>query len=163
MALVVRGRSKCRLCEEVLHDNDEIVAFSAFMVNELDPIHGFSDSAVHKQCFEEDPRRDRVSQCWADWLESVSPGNRICSICTERVTVEPDHLYVSRFTLNGEEPGASYESRHYHINCLKEWDDIGLFLHAIQEYACSSQWKGDYLVRLLQHLRTKGISRPRAD
>jgi len=51
MALILRGKTECALCNIVIKDNDEVVATSHFITNKEDPLWRFSDAAMHKMCF----------------------------------------------------------------------------------------------------------------
>lgn len=54
MALIIYGKSICRLCNKTLEKNDEIKAYPAFLP--FDHRFGkFSDAAFHKVCAEADP------------------------------------------------------------------------------------------------------------
>ena len=51
MAIVLRGKTKCTICDCVITDVDKIVATSHFISNPNDPLWRFSDSAMHTSCF----------------------------------------------------------------------------------------------------------------
>ena len=63
MALVFPGKTTCGICDQVIQDDDEIVAFPAF----LRPDHKFwkySDGAFHDHCFNESPDREAVERVY---------------------------------------------------------------------------------------------------
>lgn len=69
MAVIVRGKSRCRLCGRILEEDDEIVGFPAF----LPPGHElsiFSEAAFHVRCFTADPRSPAVRSLFARY-ESI--------------------------------------------------------------------------------------------
>ena len=51
MAIVLRGKTECSVCGNVIKDGDEIVATSHFIADQNDPLWRFSDSAMHRSCF----------------------------------------------------------------------------------------------------------------
>lgn len=51
MAIIIRGKTLCPLCGEVLTEEDEIFATSHFISDKTDPLWCFSDAALHRQCF----------------------------------------------------------------------------------------------------------------
>lgn len=54
MAMIIRGQSKCPLCNQILEDTDHITAYPAFIP--FDHKFGrFSDAAFHTECFRKDP------------------------------------------------------------------------------------------------------------
>ena len=52
MALVIEGRTKCRLCREEIRSASEALAFPAF-IPEGHLYSSYSDSAYHRECFSE--------------------------------------------------------------------------------------------------------------
>jgi hypothetical protein len=66
MALTFRGQSTCQLCGGVLAESDDLVAFPAFLpaAHEL---FAFSDAALHRKCFEQDPRAARIEALYAKY------------------------------------------------------------------------------------------------
>ncbi len=51
MAIVIRGKTKCAICDSVITDVDKILASSQFISDQNDPLWRFSDSAMHSSCF----------------------------------------------------------------------------------------------------------------
>ena len=51
MAIVLRGKTECSVCGNVIKEGDEIVATSHFIADQNDPLWRFSDSAMHCYCF----------------------------------------------------------------------------------------------------------------
>ena len=58
MALILRGKTKCSICDTVLADDDDIIGTPHFIVDPDDPLWGFSDSGMHRTCFVAWPQRD---------------------------------------------------------------------------------------------------------
>jgi len=68
MALIFWGSTRCRLCERVLYQQDEVVAFAAFLPVGH-PLHSYSDCAFHRRCFQEwpdGPEFERLYQRFQD-------------------------------------------------------------------------------------------------
>jgi hypothetical protein len=85
VALIFRGRSRCSICGEVLGHEDDIVATTHFIADKSDPLWPFSDSAMHRACFEAWPHRDE----FAARYEAVMSNLRGSSARAEP-TVAPD-------------------------------------------------------------------------
>lgn len=51
VAIVVRGKTGCSVCGQIISGTDEIVMFPHFIWDEAHPLWRFSDSAMHQQCF----------------------------------------------------------------------------------------------------------------
>ena len=54
MALIIRGKSKCPLCNQILEETDHVTAFPSFVPSDH-RFGKFSDAALHTSCFEKDP------------------------------------------------------------------------------------------------------------
>ena len=59
MALIIRGKSRCPLCNSTLGQKDPLVAFSPFLPDSH-PLARFSDAAFHRACLEKDRHADAV-------------------------------------------------------------------------------------------------------
>jgi len=62
MALVIIGMSKCSICGKVISKDDEILATTHFIADEKDPLWRFSDSPMHRACYERWEHRDEFTQ-----------------------------------------------------------------------------------------------------
>ena len=51
MAIILRGKTECSICCNVIEGEDDIIATSHFIGDERDPLWPFSDSAMHRFCF----------------------------------------------------------------------------------------------------------------
>jgi len=51
MALILRGKTTCAICQLTLEKDDEIVATSHFITDKSDPLWRYSDAAMHRRCF----------------------------------------------------------------------------------------------------------------
>jgi hypothetical protein len=52
MALIIIGQSSCSICHEVLKENDDLIAWQAFL-KKAHKFWQFSDTGMHKLCFED--------------------------------------------------------------------------------------------------------------
>ena len=68
MAIIMRGKSKCRLCGEVLDASAQIVAFAAFLpaTHELSR---YSDAAFHAECFAKWSEREQFEKLYRRYQE----------------------------------------------------------------------------------------------
>ena len=57
MALLLRGKTQCALCHEVIGKDDEIVGTTHFIADRADPLWPFSDAVFPKRCFDAWERR----------------------------------------------------------------------------------------------------------
>jgi len=73
MGLLIRGKTVCKLCGDVIGGDAEVVAFPAF----LKPSHRlarFSDAVFHRQCFEECRERREVEQLLEEVKAALAGG-----------------------------------------------------------------------------------------
>jgi len=66
MVMIILGKSKCPLCNQILEKNDPVTAFPAFLP--YDHKFGrFSDAAFHTTCFDKDPDSNDVDNMLYVW------------------------------------------------------------------------------------------------
>ena len=58
MALIIRGKTECPLCHQVIAADDDIVATSHFIADPQDWLWQYSDAAFHRRCFAAWDRRE---------------------------------------------------------------------------------------------------------
>jgi hypothetical protein len=51
MAIVMRGKTRCSICGDVITDGHDIVSTPHFLWDEAHPLWRFSDSGMHQRCF----------------------------------------------------------------------------------------------------------------
>lgn len=68
MAIILRGRSRCALCDEVLAEGQLLFSTSAFLDRDH-PLWRYSDAAMHHSCFDAWPDRrsfiDSFNEFWS--------------------------------------------------------------------------------------------------
>jgi hypothetical protein len=69
MAIIIRGKTECPLCGEVLRGGDDLMASPPFLQSGL--LFRFSDAAMHRACFTNWPLADKfiaafneIGRCW---------------------------------------------------------------------------------------------------
>ena len=75
MALILKGKTECALCHEVVKENEEIVATSHFIPDPKDRLWRFSDAAMHKTCFSEWDQRQVFVEKYNQIVGSITWGN----------------------------------------------------------------------------------------
>jgi hypothetical protein len=58
MALLIRGKTECALCRQVIDHADEVVGTTHFIADQADPLWQYSDAAFYKRCFDAWENRD---------------------------------------------------------------------------------------------------------
>jgi hypothetical protein len=62
MALFLQGSTCCSICGNVIGCDDKIVATTHFIADNADPLWRFSDSVMHRECYETWPHRDEFAK-----------------------------------------------------------------------------------------------------
>lgn len=75
MAMLEWGWSKCSICGSVLAEGDDIVATTHFIEDESDPLWEFSDSGMHRRCYEEWKYRDEFTSRYRSAMAPLYPGS----------------------------------------------------------------------------------------
>lgn len=60
MALIILGKTVCKICNEVICEGQDIVAFHGLVYGVDDPLYFFYDRAFHRYCFLKHPLKDSV-------------------------------------------------------------------------------------------------------
>lgn len=61
MAIILRGKTKCALCDQIIADEGAGVRTAYIIVDSEDPLWRFSSPAIHRLCFQNwDMREDFV-------------------------------------------------------------------------------------------------------
>lgn len=153
MALILVGKTKCPLCDNILEDGQEIVSFSSFVSNELDPLWLFSDAAFHSDCFDHHPLSTEAIARHEEMRKKTAPGNRTCVVCKAEIKEPDDYFGLGYLVSNPGNPLYPYNYTHAHISCLPKWSEVSHVYRLLQDLKESSQWKGNSLDEILLGLR----------
>jgi hypothetical protein len=59
MAIIIRDKTQCALCAEILGADDDVVSTSHFIADSADPLWKYSDAGMHRSCFLDWSDRER--------------------------------------------------------------------------------------------------------
>lgn len=65
MAIVIRGKTDCSICDCLIDADGDMVAFPHFIQDPAHPLWHFSDSAMHRACFQNWPSADEFRREFA--------------------------------------------------------------------------------------------------
>jgi hypothetical protein len=151
MAIVLIGKTECVLCGGVLRDGDEVVSFSPFVSNELDPLWKFSDAAFHATCFHEDPLSEKARQRYHELRSHVGPGRRMCVVCKKEI-MEPNDYFGVGYLTDDQHPLHRYNYTQAHRSCLSQWSERSQLSKLLDDFNKSGAWRGVGLESLLSEL-----------
>lgn len=75
MAILQLGQSKCSICGSVSAEGDDIVATTHFIADENDPLWQYSDSGMHRHCYEAWEHRDDFTARYRTKMGPMYPGS----------------------------------------------------------------------------------------
>ena len=152
MALRIRGKTSCPLCELVIHESDPVVCFPAFVSNELDPLYLFNDASFHHECFANHPLAEEAGSRNEAISERTSPENRKCTACGQLITEPDDYFCVYHLTDSPADALFQFNYLQLHRSCMADWPLKNELESLLNELNSSGRWKGPALSYLLQQL-----------
>jgi hypothetical protein len=80
LAIIIRGKSKCAICDTVIGEHDELVATCHFISEYSDPLWRYSDAPFHFACFQEWGLREQFVAKFNDAMKTTvfGSGKRHC-------------------------------------------------------------------------------------
>jgi len=75
MAITLRGKSKCPICESVLEAGQELVSTTHFISSPSHPLWRYSDAAMHYNCFQTWEHREAFVSEFNDTVGRIVWGN----------------------------------------------------------------------------------------
>ena len=145
MALLVRGKTVCKLRRNVISGQDSAIAFPHFVVNENDVLFEFSDAAFHEACVLKHPHGGEAVGRADEWVSRTGPGKRTCCVCGKEIRDPDDYILIEHLTAEEDSPLHRYNYTHIHRSCVDSWIDRSRFLDLLSELEASGEWSGPYL------------------
>ena len=149
MAIVLRGKSKCSICGKVLEEGQEIVMFSPFVSNEMDPLWMFSDAAFHASCFQEHPLAKDALKRSEELMKHTGPGNHTCVVCKEEIKDFDDYFALGHLLSDPAHPLYRYNYLRAHRSHLPQLPELSQLSKLVADLKDSGTWGGPALDRLL--------------
>lgn len=152
MALIIPGKTECRICGGVIESGDDIVGFSPFIPNEADELFFFNDEAFHRGCFETHPLSHQAAELYAFIRETYAPRNLICRISGSQIS-HSDDFFTTGYLIR--EPAHPLHKWNCFMCCrsrLLEWEAIGEVYQGVRAALESGAVRGDGYKTLLQEL-----------
>jgi hypothetical protein len=144
MAIFIPGIT-CRLCETPMDQNDDIIMFSPFVSNKLDPLYFFSDGVFHRKCFEMHPLSEKARKYAKRAQDQGLPKNRVCVVCGQTIMDPDDYFFTGYMTSDSANPAFYFNYLQFHARHFDQWDKASEFRRAMEELTHSAQWDGPKL------------------
>ena len=152
MAILIRGATKCSICNKVMQEGDEVVSFPPFIPNELDPLYFFHDAAFHADCFHSHRLAGLAQKRYRELEERALPPY-IDTISGEIVDDPDDHFTFGHLTDNKSNPLYIYNYAHLSRSHLPSWAELDRAYELIKQLQSSGTWKGsvlDWIIDVLE-------------
>jgi hypothetical protein len=158
MALLLRGKSECSLCGQIIKDEDiaSVRLFPAYVLNELDPCFLFSDASFHETCVSKHPYGSYAIRRAEEWYSKVGPGKRKCVVCAEEVIDPDNYLLIEHLSDREGDPLRAFNYTHLHKSCIPKWGERLRFIELVNAAVVSGLLKSPYFDRLINEIRDIG-------
>ena len=153
MALLIRGKTRCGICGNVIGDADEATMFGTFVPNVFDPLLLFNDAPLHTSCFRAHPLAGEATRRWDEQQERASFGRRMCDACNEEILRPDDWLFVSHLTSDSSDPLYRFNYRHLHRSHVTSWPEREVLESLLRPRVEAGEFKGPSYDALLRELR----------
>lgn len=154
MALLVRGRTRCVVCGEVINETDDVVSLPAFVRDRTSELFPFSDGIVHAKCLEADPLAQRAADLAQATVERLGPGSRSCEVCGEEVRDPDDYVTLGFLTDDAASSAAFLNWLQFHRSHLHMWERLHEAIDALERLTADEGWCEDDTAPLAQELRS---------
>lgn len=144
---------KCRVCGDPILSESDVVTFSRFVSNRLDPIHIFDDAILHVACFRQHPLAKTAQTRWDEYCQRTEPGNRKCDVCGKEIADPDEYVGFGHLVAAPGHPMHRFNYAKLHEACASNWSALHEAISGIEELKASADWSGDDLEPLLQALR----------
>lgn len=143
MALIIRGKTTCQICNKRLCEQENIIAYPDICYNESDPIYFFSGGIFHESCF----MKADHSTIAMNILSMVDreAEKKICYIRKTLITIEnvkhPDnYIYIGYLISDKNNPLCKYNYIHINKQYLGVWKEKNDFLHLLKTQSNLEGW-----------------------
>lgn len=152
MALIFYSVTECPICGKVLNENEDIIAFPAFMSNMKDDLFFFNDAGFHRSCVMKHPFGMKAIKYGEEFFFRTKPENRICIVSKKRITKMDDYLFTGVLSSDENETISRFNFITIDRTFVKEWPDRKSFLDAAGDFIKDDKWKGFASSKYLEQL-----------
>lgn len=134
MAIVIIGKSTCKICGLVIKASDAYTGFPILVISERDYISSFNDAVVHNTCLAKDEHRIALQEAMSRIDKARK--NRVCWVCGEELTTPNDYRF-GIFSTDKLSPLFVYNLCQFHSDHFRDWEQLSQLLEHLK-YACES-------------------------
>jgi hypothetical protein len=152
MSILLRGKTRCPICGNVIEEGDEAVLFPHIVLNKKDPLYALSDRACHSACVSGDAL-GRAMVAEADrYYKSTGPGKRGCAACGNQILDPDDYLLIAYLADPSADPLGKFNYTHLHKSHIREWKQADEFLALAKAAIDAGKWQGDALLKIIREI-----------
>lgn len=151
MAIVVRNKSVCPICDKTIGGADKIISFPPIVTNEKSHLFDFNDRAFHHECFEKHNLATEAIELFDLWERKTA--TRECFICGRQITEPNDYYSFPFFSKDLENTLSEFNFSQAHRSCIAGWDKLRQVVQGIEGLQKSGLWGGDASIKVLEELK----------
>lgn len=153
MAILLRGKTVCKVCGQLIRGGDEVVLFPHIIANEAHPLHRLSDASCHLDCAKKSEDATKLVTLVEEHYSRTGPGQRKCQVCGEEILDPDDCLALGYLGDSALDPIGRFNFTHLHKSHVADWKPAAEFLALAQAAIDEGRWKGPTLATLIRDIR----------
>jgi hypothetical protein len=161
MAILLRGKTRCPICGNLIEEGDEAVLFPHFVLNEKDPLYALSDAACHRACVNADALGQAMLAAADEYYKRTGPGRRACAVCGNQILNPDEYLLIGYLADASTDPLGKFNYTHLHKSHIRDWKQANEFLALAKAAILSDRWREDALPKIIQEIEAAAAG-PRA-
>lgn len=154
MAILLRGKSKCPICDDVIQEGEEATLFPHIVLNQADPLFYLSDAACHTRCVRTSSLGLEMLAESERYLNCSGPGKRKCAVCGQEIEDPDEYFFIAYLGDPRRTPLGEFNYVHLHKAHISRWRFHNRFLALATEALSTQAWKGPALAELIRVVET---------
>lgn len=155
MGVILFGKTECRVCKELIMQDESIYSFASFIHNKKDNLFQFNDETIHQRCFRKSELALVAKEFSEKFFEATKPPNRICSVGKSLIKNENDYIFIDVLTSNSEENLSKFNLLTLDKNNLSKWVLRNEFIDHVLKFQKEGKWEDFSSFKYLDYLLDK--------
>jgi hypothetical protein len=152
MSILLRGKTRCPICGNVIEEEDEAVLFPHIILNEKDPLYALSDAACHSTCVNRDALGQAMLAAVDEYYKRTGPGKRGCAVCGSQILDPDDYLLIAYLANPLTDPLGKFNYTNLHKSHIQDWKQADEFLTLAKAAIDADQWQGDAMLKIIREI-----------
>lgn len=138
--VLIVSSTPCCICRVAVGDDQDLVGFSSFVENQLDPMRVFSDAVAHRACFDGHPLASAALARASEAGKMRGGAGRACSCCGES-TAGHESFFLPFLSADPAEPAYEFNYAGVHQACFANREFARRFRAAVEGFMSSGRWR----------------------